>query len=174
MSGHGALLAEAVHTNQLVGLDFVFEMLPLARSKGYAVYQGDAAALPFADGQFDVVVCAEVMQYFVDPRILLDELTRVCKPGGTVIVSTLYKYSFLRFLVRTLSRRLHPASYPFPILRRTPVELVDALHGGTAYADEVAWVLSPTNIVLFDKPRALAMPFATNFILCMRKPASSS
>lgn len=49
---------------------------------------GDSRALPFADGQFDVVVneCAVGLTAIGDPRRVLREMARVTKPGGTVVV----------------------------------------------------------------------------------------
>ena len=49
---------------------------------------GDSRALPFADGQFDVVVneCAVGLTAIGDPRRVLREMARVTKPGGTVVI----------------------------------------------------------------------------------------
>lgn len=41
--------------------------------------------LPYADGQFDVVVCMEVLEHLETPQIALHELARVC--GGDLILS---------------------------------------------------------------------------------------
>ncbi|WP_049989763.1 class I SAM-dependent methyltransferase, partial [Natrinema salifodinae] len=48
---------------------------------------GDALRLPFADGAFDVVCCTEVLEHLPDYESALDELRRVCAPGGTLAVS---------------------------------------------------------------------------------------
>ena len=50
---------------------------------------GDARALPFADGSIDVVACGELIEHMEDPAAFVNELARVCKPGGYVIISTL-------------------------------------------------------------------------------------
>ena len=46
----------------------------------------DAENLPFADGEFDVVVCRFAVHHFENPRSVLGEMARVCRTGGTVAV----------------------------------------------------------------------------------------
>ncbi len=47
----------------------------------------DATSLPFADASFDVVICSEVLEHIPDDKQAVFELTRVLKPGGTLVVS---------------------------------------------------------------------------------------
>lgn len=49
--------------------------------------QGDAAALPFADGEFDRVVASEVLEHIPDADPAIAELVRVLRPGGTMAVT---------------------------------------------------------------------------------------
>jgi len=57
-----------------------------ADALGTAV-NGDALALPFADGSFDRVIAAEVLEHVPDDGAALAELTRVLRPGGTLAVT---------------------------------------------------------------------------------------
>lgn len=43
--------------------------------------------LPFASGEFDLVLCALSIEYLVRPEAVLREVKRVLKPGGTCLVS---------------------------------------------------------------------------------------
>jgi len=44
---------------------------------------------PYADGEFDVVIFAEIIEHLLnDPCKVLREIKRVLKPGGTLIVTT--------------------------------------------------------------------------------------
>lgn len=52
-----------------------------------ATVEGDALNLPFADGSFDVVIAAEILEHIPQDTIAMAELTRVVRPGGTVAVS---------------------------------------------------------------------------------------
>ena len=51
------------------------------------IKQGDALSLPFADGEFDRVVAAEVLEHFPDDTTAVAELARVLRPGGTMAVT---------------------------------------------------------------------------------------
>lgn len=48
----------------------------------------DAALLPFADGAFDYVISCECLEHVPDPQQMIDELYRVVKKNGTVILTT--------------------------------------------------------------------------------------
>ena len=51
------------------------------------VKQGDALQLPFADGEFDRVVAAEVLEHIPEDEQAIAELVRVLRPGGTMAVT---------------------------------------------------------------------------------------
>jgi ubiquinone/menaquinone biosynthesis C-methylase UbiE len=46
------------------------------------------APLPFDDGAFDLVLCAETIEHVRDLQLLLSEARRVLKRGGTLAVTT--------------------------------------------------------------------------------------
>ncbi|MEO7628278.1 MAG: class I SAM-dependent methyltransferase, partial [Nocardioides sp.] len=48
---------------------------------------GDALALPFADGEFDRIVAAEVLEHIHRDVDAITELVRVLRPGGTMAIS---------------------------------------------------------------------------------------
>ncbi|NNG21028.1 methyltransferase domain-containing protein [Naumannella sp. ID2617S] len=54
---------------------------------GAQALQGDALALPFADGHFDRVVVAEMLEHVPDDRRAIAEAVRVLRPGGTIAVT---------------------------------------------------------------------------------------
>jgi ubiquinone/menaquinone biosynthesis C-methylase UbiE len=49
--------------------------------------QADCTALPFADASFDVVVSFETVEHIAAQEAFLDEVRRVLRPGGVVILS---------------------------------------------------------------------------------------
>ncbi len=48
---------------------------------------GDALALPYGDGTFDVVIASEILEHVPEDDAAIAELVRVLKPGGTLAVS---------------------------------------------------------------------------------------
>lgn len=52
-----------------------------------ATVRGSGQHLPFADGSMDVVVSSNVVEHTSRPWEMTDEMLRVTRPGGTVIVS---------------------------------------------------------------------------------------
>ncbi len=52
----------------------------------------DAHNLPFKDGEFELVLCTEVLEHVKDPRKVIGEIGRVLKTGGQVILTTRFVY----------------------------------------------------------------------------------
>ena len=51
------------------------------------IKQGDALELPFADGEFDRIIAAEVLEHIHADVDAIKELVRVLRPGGTMAIS---------------------------------------------------------------------------------------
>ncbi|MFE4573235.1 glycosyltransferase [Paenibacillus chitinolyticus] len=90
----------ASHGAKLYGIDIDPVAIDLARHKvaelGFDTCHfqiGNGYKLQFEDDTFDTVVVAEVLEHVNDPYKILTEAHRVCRPGGTVIVSVPNGYS---------------------------------------------------------------------------------
>jgi SAM-dependent methyltransferase len=59
--------------------------LPLGSS--IAAAAGDATAMPFPDGSFDLVIAAEVLEHIPGDQDAMDEVARVLRPGGVAAVT---------------------------------------------------------------------------------------
>jgi demethylmenaquinone methyltransferase/2-methoxy-6-polyprenyl-1,4-benzoquinol methylase len=78
----------------IVGADFCHPMLRIAAEKlrragaaqGVALVEADARQLPFADGLFQIVCVAFGLRNISDTDEGLQEMVRVCRPGGRVAV----------------------------------------------------------------------------------------
>ena len=83
------LLAERVRGGHVVGADLSAPMLAIAANKAPPVpgpvsfVQCDAGSLPFPDAHFDLVTCGFAGRWFGDWDVVLDEVMRVLKPGGS-------------------------------------------------------------------------------------------
>lgn len=53
-----------------------------------SVQQADAAAMPFADASFDVVLAMHMLYHVPDPGRAIAEMFRVLRPGGVLAVTT--------------------------------------------------------------------------------------
>jgi ubiquinone/menaquinone biosynthesis C-methylase UbiE len=89
-------LAFAARCREAVGLDLTDAPLAIAekngRERGLAnvrFQRGDADRLPFAEGEFDVVVCRFAFHHFEEPGRVLREMARVCRPLGKIAVEDL-------------------------------------------------------------------------------------
>ena len=89
------LAAERVGSSgKVVGIDVAPDMIEVARAtaapSGPAIdwRQGDAAALPFPDGAFDVVLSQMGLMLFPDKPTALAEMRRVLIAGGRVALNT--------------------------------------------------------------------------------------
>jgi phosphatidylethanolamine/phosphatidyl-N-methylethanolamine N-methyltransferase len=78
---------------RIIGIDPSADMLAHAVDKvrenkwGHIeLRNGDAHNLDFPDNTFDWVCTFHVMTVVSDPRRMMDEMIRVCKPGGRIIV----------------------------------------------------------------------------------------
>ncbi len=57
------------------------------------IRRADATDLPYPDGYFDCVYSFGVIHHIPESRTVLDEIYRVLKPGGTVMVGLYHKWS---------------------------------------------------------------------------------
>jgi ubiquinone/menaquinone biosynthesis C-methylase UbiE len=74
---------------QVTGLDLNAGMLAVARRLRPNIdwRQGDATALPFPDGRYDVVLSQFALMYFPDRAAALKEMMRVLRPGGRLAIA---------------------------------------------------------------------------------------
>lgn len=72
------------------GCDIAVNWVEKARARAAAegltakFEEGDAEALPYADGQFDVVASVAGAMFAPRPELVAAEMTRVCRPGGLI------------------------------------------------------------------------------------------
>lgn len=76
----------------LAGLDISKTFVEIARKNAEEAgveidfRLGDAAAMPFPDETFDLIICRLSFKNFSQPSAALNEMNRVLKPGGEAVI----------------------------------------------------------------------------------------
>jgi ubiquinone/menaquinone biosynthesis C-methylase UbiE len=88
--GAGALaFALAPLVESVVGVDLSADLVAAGRKlapSNCELILGDATALPFAYGSFDIAGCMRVLHHAHRPELIVSELARVTRPGGRILV----------------------------------------------------------------------------------------
>ena len=78
----------------VTGIDLTPRMLEQARTlqrthrlENVTWHEGDVRTLPFQDASFSIVTTRFTFHHFEDPLMVLKEMRRVCRPGGTILVA---------------------------------------------------------------------------------------
>ncbi len=89
--GTGALaLALAPNVGEVVGVDPRADYLEAGRAlapENVRFLEGDATALPFEYGAFDIAACLRLLHHVRRPELAVSELARVTRPGGRLFVA---------------------------------------------------------------------------------------
>lgn len=140
-------LALAQRGAEVVGLDFSEPMLAVAREKSKTTkncgglsnpsfIQGDAQQIPFPDSSFDIVTVGYGLRNLANWELGLEEMWRVAKPGGRLLVLEFGKppnalwramyFSYLRWLVplfgKLFCRDAQAYAYIFESLKNYPAQ----------------------------------------------------
>lgn len=113
---HAAIDAARAHAGQS-GLDIHYDV-------------GVGEALPYANGDYDAVVCVDVLEHVSDLTLVLAEVARVLRPGGLFLFDTINRNPLARLATITMAEdvlRLLPRGTHDPALFITPRELRDGL-----------------------------------------------
>lgn len=86
----------SAHSEQTVGIEIEQEMVNIAKHRYPHInfVQGVLDNLPFENNSFDTIVCTDVLEHVPAEIPALNELFRVLKPGGTLILTTPHKGLF--------------------------------------------------------------------------------
>jgi ubiquinone/menaquinone biosynthesis C-methylase UbiE len=87
--GTGTFLKSLPQRYERVGVDASAAMLSSAASMGIEAHHATADHLPFEDASFELVATFAVLHHLIDPAVVrgaLQEMCRVVRPGGAVIV----------------------------------------------------------------------------------------
>lgn len=112
--------------------------------EGLADVVATAEHLPFADEQFDLIICAQVLSYVEDPAAAIGEMHRVLKNGGYLFVSVPTncpqyfdeRWRFLRDGIEVLLHdfsdvHIYPETYSLGGVLRTINKILEQSHSRT-------------------------------------------
>ena len=113
-SGNAAIAA-ARHGSEVIGVDYVPSLLDHARQRAAAEVveaefrEGDAEALPFEDGSFDVVTSVFGAMFAPDQERTAAELVRVTRHGGRIGLVAHTPEGFIGNLFKVIGGHVPPA-----------------------------------------------------------------
>jgi len=122
--GTGNLAVIAARRGGVVsGIDIAANLIDQARTRAageglrIAYEEGDAEALPYVDGQFDLVVSMFGVMFAPRPSIAAVEMLRVTRPGGSVAMANWTPEGFIGKMFRVFKAHLPPppAGVPSPM-----------------------------------------------------------
>ena len=70
------------------GLDVSPNAVKHVRELGFEVFQGELQKARFPSQHFDVITAAEILEHLTEPRLLVQEVSRLLRPGGLFWTTT--------------------------------------------------------------------------------------
>jgi SAM-dependent methyltransferase len=84
----GGSIAWLSPLGELTSLEFDSDSVEFIRNHlNQHVTQGSILSLPYGDNEFDVVCAFDVIEHVENDTLAVSELNRVCRPGGSVLVT---------------------------------------------------------------------------------------
>jgi len=99
--GTGNILAQIQGEKALFGIDLSTQMIEVAKQKlgkNATVVVGDAEKLPWSDNMFDTVCCTFSFHHYPNPLNVLNEIQRVLKPDGHLVLADPWMFTPARQL----------------------------------------------------------------------------
>jgi SAM-dependent methyltransferase len=110
-------LAAKGHT--VIGADLSPVAIEKLRAKGFEGMVCDISdeELPWSGGSFDLIFASEVLEHVANTEAFMTEVSRLLRPGGTLVLSTpnsaFWAYRLLGLLGQTASEYQHPGHIRF-------------------------------------------------------------
>lgn len=102
--------------NEVHGIDASLKVVKQAQKRGVKAVVSDLSnTFPYEDNTFDTVYAGEIIEHILDTDFFIDEIKRVLKKNGTLIITTPNTASFARRLMLLFNvNPFFEASYGYP------------------------------------------------------------
>jgi ubiquinone/menaquinone biosynthesis C-methylase UbiE len=135
-----------------VGLDILSRKLRYGRRFNVPLVLASGLQLPFLDASFSCVLASQVLEHVPKDSPMIDELCRVLKPGGRLVVGT-PDYSRREWVyLKKLYDRIVPGATDDRIARYTKTELVTLLEMKGLTQEGTSYIARAELIVAFRRP----------------------
>lgn len=125
------------------GIDLSFAGLSAAK-RSYAsasFVKADAENLPITNSSFDYVISTNAVEHFIEPKLIFDEMWRVCKKGGCILLifpnygdyifryppSVSYMMNRPRYRIMYIARQLYRQTVRIFVRRNFSFAKIDAV-----------------------------------------------
>jgi dolichol-phosphate mannosyltransferase len=140
--------------NNAIGLDYNFAKTRYLRRLQIPAVRASAFALPFKDEVFDCVISSQVIEHLRREQVLFDEMWRVLRPGGLLIIGTPDYATWQWRTIEPIYGMLMPWAYRDEhISHYTRAELSERLEGMGFVHEETAYIAHAELIMRYRKPQ---------------------
>jgi dolichol-phosphate mannosyltransferase len=135
-----------------VGLDPLMRKVRYARKFSKLLVRGSGFELPFADSSFPCVLCSQVIEHVPKDSPILNELCRVLKPGGRLVLGTPDYANWEWVWTEKLYGFFAPGAYADEhISHYTRRELIDLFESRGFRLEDTRYILHGELILAFRK-----------------------
>jgi 2-polyprenyl-3-methyl-5-hydroxy-6-metoxy-1,4-benzoquinol methylase len=112
--GEGYIFSRLPWSIRRVGVDLSLTALEIAASRNPDIewIRCDVQRMPFESNTFDKVCCSEVIEHVLNPEAVIEELHRVVKPTGRVVITVPNERTMNRVKDVVLGTRLGRRIFP--------------------------------------------------------------
>ena len=160
IAGEGAVLDIGCGSSRIlsvlpegsIGMDILFRKLRYARRFTTTLVQASGDRIPVADAAFPCVLCSQVIEHVPKQSPILDELCRVLRPGGRLVIGTPDYARWEWRLIERLYAALAPGGYADEhIAHYSRQELLDFFASRSFVHEATRYILNGELIMAFRK-----------------------
>lgn len=163
-------LSEKYPNKKIIGIDYTNESIDLSKKgaelknlKNVEFLQADLFKLPFSDNNFDVVFENGVIEHFYNYPEAIQEMKRVTKKGGQIIINVNNWYCFPKTLEKKVLGKYYPFGYEKSFKHREIKEVFDEC----GLKEMEIYAYNPSNYIVrfffFNKYVKKTMAIITSF-----------